>query len=285
MTAGMIIIGIVGAALALAVILGIKIVPQGENDVVERLGRYHRTLRPGLNFIVPFIDSVVARVSMKEQVLDIAGQEVITKDNVVIIANAVAFIQVAHPDRAIYGIEDYELGIVNLVQTTLRSIIGEIELDAALSSRDEIRARLKAGISDNIADWGIVLKNVEIQDIRPSATMQQAMEEQAAAERRRRATVTAADGEKQAAILEAEGKLEAARREAEAKVALAEADRKAIRLVGSAIGEQALPAHFLVAGRYVKAMEALGASENAKTILLPADLLAAVQGLLGKEKG
>ena len=285
MTTGMVMLGIIGAALALLVLLGVKIVPQGSNFVVERLGKYNRTLGPGLNFIIPFIDSVVAEISMKEQVLDIAGQEVITKDNVVIIVNAVAFIQVVKPDRAIYGIENYYLGIENLVQTTLRSIIGEIELDAALSSREEIRAKLKEGISDNISDWGILLKNVEIQDIKPSSTMQQAMEEQAAAERRRRAAVTAADGEKQAMILEAEGKLEAARREAEAKVALANADRKSIALVADAIGQSELPAQFLIAGRYVNALQKLGESENAKTLVLPADLLSAVRGMFAGHGG
>lgn len=275
------ILGVVGAALVLAVLLGVKIVPQGYNYIVERLGRYQRTLSPGLNFIVPFIDSVAAMVSMKEQVLDIEGQEVITKDNVVITVNAVAFIQVVKPDRAIYGIENYRLGIENLVQTTLRSIIGDIELDRAFSSREEIRARLKKGISDNIADWGILLKNVEIQDIKPSSTMQQAMEAQAAAERQRRAEVTKADGKKQAMILEAEGKLEAARREAEAKVALAEADQKAIRLVAEVIGDSELPARFLIAGRYINALQILSTSGNTKTFVFPADVLGAVRGMLG----
>ncbi|MDX8401667.1 MAG: paraslipin, partial [Mariprofundaceae bacterium] len=215
--------------------------------------------------------------------LHIPSQEVITKDNAVIITNAVAFIQITQPDRAVYGIEDFEVGIENLVQTTLRSIIGGIELDQALSSREEIRARLKEGIADNTADWGITLKNVEIQDIRPSPTMQKAMEEQAAAERQRRAVVTMAEGEKTAAILEAEGRLEASRKDAEAKIVLADADKQAIELVTGSMQGNDLPAMFLVAGRYVNALEKMAGSENAKTILLPADLPAAVRGLLGRD--
>ncbi len=279
----LLLLAFVGVILALAVAFGIKIVPQGMNFVVQRLGKYHRTLTPGLNFIIPFIDDVAARISMKEIVLDIPSQEVITKDNAVIITNAVAFIQITRPDRAVYGIEDFEIGIENLVQTTLRSIIGGIELDQALSSREEIRARLKEGIADNIADWGITLKNVEIQDIRPSPTMQKAMEEQAAAERQRRAVVTMAEGEKTAAILEAEGRLEASRKDAEAKIVLADADKQAIELVAHSMKGNDLPAMFLIAGRYVNSLEKMANSENAKTILLPADLPAAVRGLLGRD--
>lgn len=170
--------------------------------------------------------------------LDIPSQEVITRDNAVLIMNAVAYINLITPEKAVYGIENYTWAIQNMVQTTLRSIVGEMDLDAALSSRDHIKAKLKAAISEDIADWGIMLKTVEIQDIRPSPTMQQAMESQAAAERTRRATVTRADGEKQAAILEAEGRLEASRRDAEAQVVLAQASQEAINLVSSAIGEK-----------------------------------------------
>ena len=170
-------------------------VSQGEKWIIQRLGKYHQTLEPGLNFIIPYVDTVAYKVTTKDIVLDIPSQEVITRDNVVIIANAVAYINIVQPEQAVYGIENYEHGIRNLVQTSLRSIIGEMDLDAALSSRDQIKAQLKHAISDDISDWGITLKTVEIQDIKPSATMQLAMEEQAAAERQRRATVTRADGQ------------------------------------------------------------------------------------------
>ena len=168
--------------------------------------------------MIPYIDSIAYKVTTKDIVLDIPSQEVITKDNAVIMTNAVAYINIVSPEKAVYGVEDYIIAIQTLVQTSLRSIVGEMTLDDALSSRDQIKTKLKTSISDDIADWGITLKTVEIQDIQPSGTMQSAMEEQAAAERQRRATVTRADGEKTAAILEADGRLEASRRDAEAKV-------------------------------------------------------------------
>ena len=216
---------------------GVRQVPQGNKWVVQRLGKYHCSLNPGLNFLVPYIDSIAYKVTTKDIVLNIPSQEVITRDNAVIMTNAVAYINIVSPEKAVYGVEDYELAIQTLVQTSLRSIIGEMSLDDALSSRDHIKAKLKTAISNDIADWGITLKTVEIQDINPSGTMQKAMEEQAAAERARRATVTRADGEKEAAILQAEGKLEASRREAEAQVVLAEASQKSITLVTEAIGD------------------------------------------------
>jgi regulator of protease activity HflC (stomatin/prohibitin superfamily) len=215
-------------------------------------------------------------------VLDIPSQEVITRDNAVITANAVAYINILEPEKAVYGIEDYTVAIQTLVQTTLRSLIGELDLDDALSSRELIKAKLKTQISDDIADWGITLKTVEIQDINPSLTMQQAMEEQAAAERQRRAAVTRADGEKQAAILQAEGRLEASRRDAEAKVVLAEATREAIEKVTVAISDKELPAVYLLGERYVEALRDLSASNNGKLVVLPADLPAAVRGLLSR---
>ncbi|HCS13491.1 MAG: hypothetical protein COS82_04205 [Zetaproteobacteria bacterium CG06_land_8_20_14_3_00_59_53] len=272
----------IGAILVMAVALGVRIVPQGSNYVVQRLGKYLKTLSPGLNLIIPFVDDVAARVTTKEIVLDIPGQEVITKDNAVIIANAVAFIQVTKPDQAIYGVENYEQAIVNIIQTTLRSIIGGTALDDALSSREEIRVKLKEGIADNITDWGITLKNVEIQDIKPSTTMQQAMEAQAAAERLRRATVTKADGEKSAAILEAQGRMEASKLDAEAQIILSNASKTAIENVSSAIKDQELPAMYLLGQKYIEAISAVSSSDNAKTIIIPADLPAAIRGMLGK---
>ena len=260
---------------------GIKLVPQGSKWVIQRLGKYHSTLSPGLNFIIPYFDAVAYRVTTKDIVLDIPTQEVITKDNVVILANAVAFINIVHPEKAVYGVENYIIAIQNLVQTSLRSIVGEMQLDDALSSREMIKAKLKTSISDDISDWGITLKTVEIQDINPSSTMQTAMEEQAAAERQRRATVTRADGEKQAAILEAEGRLEASRRDAEAKIVLADASQQAIEKVTLAIKDQELPAMYLLGEKYIESIKEISISENGKTIVLPADIPAAVRGLIG----
>ena len=260
---------------------GVRIVPQGYKWVVQRLGKYSQTLEPGLNLIIPFVDDVAYKVTTKDIVLDIPSQEVITRDNVVIIANAVAYINIVRPDKAVYGIEDYEYGIRNLVQTSLRSIIGEMDLDSALSSRDEIKTKLKHAISEDIADWGITLKTVEIQDINPSQTMQASMEEQAAAERLRRATVTRADGQKQAAILEADGRLEASRRDAEAQVVLARGSEESIRLITNAMGEEEMPIVYLLGEQYIKAIRELAESDNAKMVVLPADILSTIKGMVG----
>ena len=269
--------------LLVTVAQGVRQVPQGFKWVVQRLGKYSSTLNPGLKFIIPYIDTVAFKVTTKDIVLDIPSQEVITKDNAVIITNAVAYINIVSPEKAVYGVENYVIAIQTLVQTSLRSIVGEMNLDDALSSRDHIKAKLKAAISDDIADWGITLKTVEIQDINPSSTMQQAMEEQAAAERGRRATVTRADGDKQAAILKAEGELEASKREAEAQVILADASKQAITKVTEAIGEKELPVVYLRGEKYISSLQQLSESGNSKFVVLPADIPAALQGLMGKK--
>jgi len=283
MEPGVIIAIAILAFLLITVAQGVRQVPQGFKWVVQRLGKYSTSLNPGLNFIIPYIDSVAYKVTTKDIVLDIPSQEVITMDNAVLVTNAVAYINIVSPEKAVYGVENYVLAIQTLVQTSLRSIVGEMSLDAALSSRDHIKAKLKAAISDDIADWGITLKTVEIQDINPSATMQQAMEEQAAAERARRATVTRADGEKQAAILKAEGELEASRRNAEAQVVLAQASKEAITLVTSAIGERELPVIYLLGEKYIASLQELSSSDNSKFVVFPADIPAALQGMLGRK--
>jgi regulator of protease activity HflC (stomatin/prohibitin superfamily) len=261
---------------------GVRQVPQGFKWVVQRLGKYHTSLKPGLNFIIPYVDSVAFKVTTKDIVLDIPSQEVITKDNAVLITNAVAYINIVSPEKAVYGVENYIIAIQTLVQTSLRSILGEMSLDDALSSRDHIKAKLKAAISGDIADWGITLKTVEIQDINPSGTMQSAMEEQAAAERARRATVTRADGDKQAAILKAEGVLEASKREAEGQVILAEASKASITLVTEAIGEKEMPVVYLLGEKYISSLQNLSGSDNTKFVVFPADIPAAIKGLMGR---
>ena len=261
---------------------GVRQVPQGFKWVVQRLGKYHTSLKPGLNFIIPYVDSVAFKVTTKDIVLDIPSQEVITKDNAVLLTNAVAYINIVSPEKAVYGVENYIIAIQTLVQTSLRSILGEMSLDDALSSRDHIKAKLKAAISGDIADWGITLKTVEIQDINPSGTMQSAMEEQAAAERARRATVTRADGDKQAAILKAEGVLEASKREAEGQVILAEASKASITLVTEAIGEKEMPVVYLLGEKYISSLQNLSGSDNTKFVVFPADIPAAIKGLMGR---
>lgn len=268
--------------LVVTVAKGVRQVPQGYKWVVQRLGKFNTSLTPGLNFLIPYIDNVAFKVTTKDIVLDIPSQEVITKDNAVLVTNAVAYINIVSPEKAVYGVENYVIAIQTLVQTSLRSIIGEMTLDEALSSRDHIKSKLKEAISDDISDWGITLKTVEIQDINPSPTMQQAMEEQAAAERARRATVTRADGDKQAVILNAEGELEASKREAEAQVILAEASKRAISLVTEAIGEKELPVIYLLGEKYISSLQELSSSDNSKFVVFPADIPGALKGMMGK---
>lgn len=273
------------AVLAFALITiakGVRLVAQGEEWVVERLGHYHVTLRPGLNIIIPFLDNVAYKLVTKDIILDVQQQEVITRDNAVILANAIAFVKVTDPVKAVYGVTDFSEAIRNLIMTTLRSIVGEMELDEALSSRDKIKARLRESIADEAVDWGLTVKSVEIQDIKPSESMQRAMELQAAAERERKAAVTKAEGEKQAAILEAEARLEAARRDANAQVLLAEASSEAIRRVTSAVGSEPGPMMYLLGEKYIASVEKLAQSDNAKVVLMPADLQETLRGLVGK---
>lgn len=263
---------------------GVRIVPQGEEWIVERLGKFTKTLTPGLTIIVPYIDKVAYKVITKDIILDVPEQEVITKDNAVIITNAIAFIKVTDPIKAVYGIVDFAEAIRNLVQTTLRSITGEMELDQALSSREKIKLRLKESISDEAIDWGLTIKSVEIQDIKPSESMVKSMELQAAAERERKAVVTRAEGAKQAMILEAEGRLESAKRDAIAQVTLAESSAQAIKNVTAAVGDRDTPMLFLLGEKYIQALDKMATSQNSKVVLLPGDLQDALKGILGKAR-
>jgi regulator of protease activity HflC (stomatin/prohibitin superfamily) len=260
---------------------GINIVPQGEEWVVERLGKFSRTLSPGLNLIIPYIDAVRQKITTRDIILDIPQQEVITKDNAVILTNAVTFLRVTKPEAALYGVENFRLAIQQLVMTTLRSILGEMSLDQALSNREHIKVKLKEQIMDDVSDWGVTVKSVEIQDINPSPSMQKAMEQQAAAERERRAVETMAEGNKNAAILEADGKLAAAEREAKAQIALANASAEAIKMISENIQDKELPAMFLLGDRYINSLEKISQSENSKFVIYPADLQGAIKGMLG----
>ncbi len=260
---------------------GVRIVPQGEEWIVERLGKYFGTLKPGLNIIIPYLDKVAYKLVTKDIILDVQEQEVITRDNAVILTNAIAFVKVTDPVKAVYGVTDFSEAIRNMIMTTLRSIIGEMELDEALSSRDKIKARLRESIADEAVDWGLTVKSVEIQDIKPSPSMQKAMEQQASAERERKAVVTRAEGAKQAAILEAEARLESSKRDANARVMLAEASAEAIRRVASAVGSDTTPMLYMLGEKYIASLERMGSTDNAKVVVLPADLQEAVRGLFG----
>ena len=263
---------------------GVRIVPQGTEWIVERLGKYSATLHPGLNIIIPYIDQVVYKLVTKDIILDVQEQEVITRDNAVILINAIAFIKITDPIKAVYGVTDFSEAIRNMIMTTLRSITGDMDLDQALTSRDSIKAQLRESIADEAIDWGLTVKSVEIQDIKPSPSMIKAMEAQASAERERKAMVTMAEGAKQSTILQAEARLEAARRDAEAQVTLAEASAEAIRRVAVAIGSEDAPMRYMLGERYLVAMGKLAESENAKTIVLPADIQESLRGILGRKR-
>ncbi|MEQ1603114.1 MAG: SPFH/Band 7/PHB domain protein [Methylophilaceae bacterium] len=269
--------------IAIAAILafkGIRIVPQGEEWVVERLGKFSAVIRPGLNIINPIFSKVSYKVTTKDIILDVPQQEVITRDNAVILANAIAFIKVTNIERSVYGIENFREAMRNMVQTSLRSIIGGMDLNQALTSRDRIKAELKMAIADEALDWGLTVKSVEIQDIKPSPNMQDAMERQAAAERERIAVVTEAEGAKQSLILNAEARLEAARKDAEAQMVAARASAESIKFITESIKENNASAMFLLGDRYIQALQKLSASENSKIVVMPGDLVSAVKSLV-----
>ena len=270
---------------AVTVAKGVRIVAQGEEWVVERLGKYHKTLLPGLNVIIPYLDQVRYKLVTKDIILDVQEQEVITKDNAVILTNAIAFIKITDPVKAVYGVTDFSEAIRNMIMTTLRSIIGEMNLDEALSNRDAIKTRLRESIADEAIDWGLTVKSVEIQDIKPSESMQCAMEAQASAERERKATVTRAEGTKQSTILNAEAQLQAARLQAEAQVTLATASAEAIKRVAVALGSDDAPVRYLLGEKYIQTLGSVATSENAKTVVLPADLQDALRGMFGRPRG
>jgi len=292
-------IGLIAIVVILGVVLltlfkCVRIVPQGQLWLVERLGRYHKQLNAGLNIVIPFVDSVAYRLSTKDQIMKIPSQEVISKDNAVLSVNAITYVKVVDAQKAAYGVENYQLATINLAMTSLRAAIGKLNLDESLSQRDEIRATLLHAMADQMIDWGLELRSIEIQDITPSASMQASMEEQAAAERKRKAIETLATGNKQAAILEAEGiqqstilraeaEKTAAILYAEARVSEADGIKKANELLAESMsnagGEKAM--QFQLATRYIGALSSLGESQNAKIIAMPADLNSAVSGLVG----
>lgn len=284
MGAGFVVVVAILVFVAVTVWKGVRIVPQGEEWIVERLGKYHGTLSPGLNIVIPYLDNIAYKLVTKDIILDVQEQEVITKDNAVILTNAIAFIKVTDPVKAVYGVTDFSEAIRNMIMTTLRSIVGEMELNEALSSRDKIKLRLRESIADEAIDWGLTVKSVEIQDIKPSESMQRAMEMQASADRERNAVVTRAEGQKQAMILEAEARLESAKRDAAAQVTLAEASAESIRRITASLGSEPAPMMYLLGEKYIAAMRKLGESQNAKVVVLPADLQDALKGLFAKAR-
>ncbi len=270
--------------LFLTLYFGVKKVPQGEEWVIERLGKYCCTLKPGLNLIIPYIDYIRAKVPTKDITIDIDPIEVITKDNAVIKVDTIAFIRVYNPQKAIYGVDNYVNAMEQLIITTVRAIIGSITLDEALSGKEKIIRDLRERIEHDTPDWGITVTSFDIQEIMPPESLRQAMEKQAAAEREKRAIETMAEAHKKAAIVEAEGKLRAAELEAKAQIALAEASAKSMMLINQGLEGKEFPAIYLLGDKYINTLNQLSQSENAKFIVYPADIQNAINGLFGKNK-
>jgi regulator of protease activity HflC (stomatin/prohibitin superfamily) len=280
--------------LAVVVALGaIKIVPQGREFTVERFGRYTRTLKPGISFLTPFVETVGRRVNLMEQVLDVPRQEVITKDNVTVQVDAIVFIQVMDASQAAYRVDNLHYAIAQLTMTNLRTVVGSMELDEVLSQRDHINSRLLTVIDEATGPWGVKVTRIEIKDLLPPPDITNAMARQMKAERERRAVITEADGEKQAAIaraegskqsaiLEAEGRKEAAFRDAEARERSAGAEAKATELVSDAIAKGDVNAiNYFVAQKYVEAFGKLAESPQQKTVIVPADMASLVGSIAG----
>lgn len=280
--------------LAIVVVLStIKIVPQGREFTVERFGRYVRTLKPGINILTPFIETVGARINMMEQVLDVPRQEVITKDNVTVQVDAIVFIQVMDAASAAYRVTNLDFAITQLSMTNLRTVVGNMELDEVLSQRDHINSRLLAVIDEATSPWGVKVARIEIKDLLPPPDISNAMARQMKAERERRAVITEADGEKQAAIaraegakqaaiLEAEGRREAAFRDAEARERSAEAEAEATRMVSEAIAKGDVNAiNYFIAQRYVDAFAKLAESPQQKTVIVPAEMSTIIGSITG----
>jgi regulator of protease activity HflC (stomatin/prohibitin superfamily) len=280
--------------LIILVVKGVRVVPQSEEWTVERFGRYVKTLRPGLNLINPIFSNIGQKITMRERVLDVTKQSVIFKDNATAEVDAIVFAQVVDTAKAAYQVEDINRAIMNLALTNIRSVLGSYDLDEALSSRDELNARILKVMDDATDPWGTKITRVEIKEIDPPVDLIRAMTAQMKAEREKRAQileaqgvrqaeVERAEGEKQAMILKAEGELEAARREAEARERLAEAEARATDVVAAAISNNGQAAvQYFVATKYVAALSDFAKSNNQKTFFMPietAGVLGSVQGI------
>ena len=286
---GVLLILLAGAALWSTV----KVVPQGFNYTVENFGRYTRTLDPGLHILIPVMEHVGARMNMKEQVMDIPSQDIITRDNAMVRVDGVTFYQVLNAARAAYEVDQLEASIINLTMTNIRTVMGSMDLDELLSNRDVINAKLLQVVDAATEAWGVKVTRIEIKDIAPPRDLVDSMARQMKAERdkraqileaegHRQAAILQAEGEKQAVVLEAEGRKEAAFRDAEARERAAEAEAKATQMVSDAISSGNLQAiNYFVANNYVKALEKFAISPNQKILLMPLEASSVIGSLAG----
>ena len=277
--------------------MALVIIAQSETKIIERLGKYYATLKPGINVIIPFIDrakdivtirngryTYTNTIDLREQVYDFDKQNVITKDNIQMQINALLYFQIVDPFKAVYEINNLPNAIEKLTQTTLRNIIGEMELDQTLTSRDTINTKLRAVLDDATNKWGIKVNRVELQDITPPQSVLQAMEKQMQAERNKRATILTSEGEKQAVILKSEAdktaainRAEATKQqeilraegEAQARIRRAEAEAIAIEKVTEAVGKTTNPANYLLAQKYIQTLQEIAKGNDTKTVYLP----------------
>ncbi len=288
------IFGILLIFLAAAVLWStVKVVPQGFHYTVESFGRYTRTLSPGLHFLVPVVERVGHHVNVKEQVLEIPSQDVITRDNAMVRVDGVAFFQVLNAAKSAYEVDHLENAIVNLTMTNIRTVMGSMDLDELLSNRDIINAKLLDVVDHATESWGVKVTRIEIKDIAPPRDLIDAMARQMKAEREKRAqileseglraaAILQAEGEKQAVVLEAEGRREAAFKDAEARERAAEAEAKATELVSNAIASGNVQAiNYFVANNYMKALESLAKSPNQKILMMPLEASSVIGSLAG----